>query len=175
MRLFIALILFASHVVAQETAPDLTLPDRDGNTQRLSAYRGKLVVLNFWATWCGPCKDEMPMLARLAKDHQKNGVEVIAVSLDDAEGKKKVPKFIKEAKMKKLPVWLDATTDHLDLFKVGPALPATVFIDRDGRIIRRVLGQLHPNDLHPTIEWMLSDRSAPAPPALTNNVDKKAD
>jgi thiol-disulfide isomerase/thioredoxin len=174
MRLALALlVLCTAPGYAQEIAPDLRLPDRDGREQSLQAHRGKIVVLNFWATWCVPCKDEMPMLVRLAKDHKKNGVAVIAVSLDDTEGKKNIPHFVRQSKMKKLPIWVDATPDHLDVFKVGPALPATVFIDRDGKIIRRVLGQLQKDDLLPTIEWMLSDRSASPPPALTNNLGKK--
>jgi len=112
---------------------DLSLKDLAGIDQRLSSYKGRIVVLNFWATWCVPCKQEMPDLAAIQNEYAALGVQVIGAAADQISDRAKVLQFIKEAKIN-FPVWLGATTEDLKRFGVGPGLPATVVIDREGKV-----------------------------------------
>src|SRR6185503_11360954 len=112
---------------------DLSLKDLAGIDQRLSSYKGRIVVLNFWATWCVPCKQEMPDLAAIQNEYAALGVQVIGAAADQISDRAKVLQFIREAKIN-FPVWLGATTADLGRFGVGPGLPATVVIGRDGKI-----------------------------------------
>ena len=116
------------------TAVDISLKDLAGIDQALSSYRGRLVVLNFWATWCIPCRREMPDLAAIQNAYAPFGVQVIGASADQLTDRPKVVQFIREAKVN-FPVWLGATTADMQKFGVGPGLPATVIINRDGKIV----------------------------------------
>lgn len=116
------------------TVVDLSLKDLAGIDQPLSSYRGRLVVLNFWATWCVPCRREMPDLAAIQNAYAPFGVQVIGASADQLTDRPKVVQFIREAKVN-FPVWLGATTADMQKFGVGPGLPATVIINRDGKIV----------------------------------------
>ena len=113
---------------------ELSLKDLAGIVQPLSAYRGRIVILNFWATWCIPCKVEMPDLAAIQNEYAAFGVQVVGASADQVADRAKVLAFIKRSKIN-FPVWLGATTDDMKRFGVGPGLPATVVIDRDGKIV----------------------------------------
>ena len=112
---------------------DLSLKDLGGVDQRLSAYKGRIVILNFWATWCVPCKQEMPDLAAIQNEYAAMGVQVIGATADQISDRAKVLQFIKQAKIN-FPIWLGATTEDLKRFGVGPGLPATVVVGRDGKI-----------------------------------------
>lgn len=113
---------------------ELSLRDLAGIDQRLSAFRGRIVVLNFWATWCIPCKQEMPDLAAIQNEYAAFGVQVVGAAADEMADRAKVLEFIKQTKIN-FPVWLGATTDEMKRFGVGPGLPATVVIGRDGRVV----------------------------------------
>lgn len=112
---------------------DLSLKDLSGVEQHLSSYRGRIVVLNFWATWCVPCKQEMPDLAAVQNEYASFGVQVVGAAADQMGDRAKVVQFIKQAKLN-FPIWLGVTTADMQRFGVGPGLPATVVIGRDGRI-----------------------------------------
>ena len=112
---------------------DLNLKDLAGIDQRLSSFKGRIVILNFWATWCVPCKQEMPDLAAIQNEYAALGVQVIGAAADQIGDRPKLLQFIKEAKIN-FPIWLGATTDDLKRFGVGPGLPATVVIGRDGKV-----------------------------------------
>jgi len=112
---------------------ELSLKDLTGIDQRLSAYRGRIVVLNFWATWCVPCKQEMPDLAAIQNEYAAFGVQVVGASADQLADRAKVLEFIKQTKIN-FPVWMGATTEDMKRFGVGPGLPATVVIGRDGLV-----------------------------------------
>src|SRR4030088_1788114 len=86
---------------------DLALKDMNGQRARLRDLRGKVVVLNFWATWCGPCKAELPMLVQAATDYGSRGVTFVAASLDDEKTKQLVPAFVNMHQIS-FPVWLGA-------------------------------------------------------------------
>ena len=116
------------------TQPDLALKDLFGVEQKLSAYRGKVVILNFWATWCTPCRKEMPDLAAIQNQYAALGVQVVGAAADGLADRQKVVTFIKETGIN-FPVWLGATTEEMKQFGLGPALPGTVVIGRDGKLL----------------------------------------
>jgi thiol-disulfide isomerase/thioredoxin len=124
----------APQTAALGTDPELTLEDLFGVEQKLSAYHGKIVVLNFWATWCIPCRKEMPDLAAIQNDYAALGVQVIGAGADTLADRSKVLQFVKETRIN-FPVWLGATTDDMKRFGLGPALPGTAIIGRDGKIV----------------------------------------
>ena len=149
---------------------DLSLKDMNGQKVRLRDLRGKPVVLNFWATWCGPCKAELPMLVDAAKDYGSRGVVFVAVSLDDEKTKQLVPAFV-NAQQIRFPVWLGATGDELAKLGLGEALPATAFLDQDGHIFSRILGQLRQEDLTERLDWLTGDKTGTPPNALVKHLE----
>jgi thiol-disulfide isomerase/thioredoxin len=148
---------------------DLTLRDANGRKVRLRDLRGKPVVLNFWATWCGPCNAEMPMLVDMEKQYAARGVLFIAASLDDTKTAARIPAFLAEYKVG-FPVWYGATGDDLDQLKLGGAVPATAFLDADGRVVARILGQARPEEVKQRLDWLTGDPSAPAPEPLVRHL-----
>ena len=172
MRLMGA-ILLASALAFGGDLPkaNLTLKDSAGRKVRLSDLRGKPVVLNFWATWCGPCKAEMPMLVDLEKQYAARGVVFIGASLDDAKTRDRIPAFLSEHKIG-FPVWYGATGDDLDQLKLGDAVPATAFVDAEGRIVARILGQARLEEVKERLEWLTGARTEPAPLALVKHLEK---
>ena len=154
----------------RKAAPaDLNLVDVDGKKVHLKDYRGKVVVLNFWATWCVPCRDEMPMFVEVEKQWSTKGVIFIAASLDDKKSVKAVPAFVQKYKID-FPVWTGTTGDDLDHLKMGDAVPDTAFLDEDGLIVARVQGEIKKAELIERLEWLTSDRKGPAPQALIRNL-----
>lgn len=113
--------------------------DLGSTRQSLDALRGRVVVLNFWATWCKPCVEELPILQAVQNDYGALGVQVVGIAADDAASREHVLEFARRAKIG-FPVWLGATAEDMAAFGVGPALPATVVLDRSGRVVHRVSG-----------------------------------
>jgi thiol-disulfide isomerase/thioredoxin len=134
---------------------ELVLQDPFGAEQRLSAFKGRIVVLNFWATYCVPCRKEMPDLAAIQNEYAALGVQVIGASADDVEDRAKVLQFVKETKVN-FPVWLGATPTDMMRFGLGAALPGTVIIGRDGRIVKVISGVVNQADLKKQIDAMLA-------------------
>jgi thiol-disulfide isomerase/thioredoxin len=132
----------------------LALKDLTGADQSLAGYRGRVVVLNFWATWCEPCKKEMPDLSAIQNDYAALGVQVIGAAGDEAADGAKVLKFIREFKVN-FPVWVGTKTEDMERFGVGTVLPATVIVDRDGKIAWREIGIIKPADLRKKLDSML--------------------
>ncbi|HXJ37511.1 MAG TPA: TlpA disulfide reductase family protein [Candidatus Eisenbacteria bacterium] len=118
-------------------APDFALPDLAGQAIRLSAYRGQVVLVNLWATWCPPCREEMPSMERLYQRLKDRGFVLLAVSQDegDVEG---VKKFAKEMKIT-FPVLVDPQGDVGRNYGVW-GYPESFLLDRSGRIVERVIG-----------------------------------
>jgi len=122
---------------AGQMAPDFALESLDGKTVHLSEFRGKAVLLNFWATWCQPCKIEMPWFEQLQKQSGPEGLQVIGVAMDDA-GKEDIAKFAKNLRID-YPILIGREN-------VGEAyggvqfLPATFYVDRDGKVVDKVFG-----------------------------------
>ena len=118
---------------------ELKLKDLFGAEQSLSQYKGRIVVLNFWATYCVPCREEMPDLAAIQNEYAALGVQVIGASTDEPQTAPKVLQFIKETKVN-FPVWIGATAADMSRFGLGEALPGTVVIDKTGKIIKVISG-----------------------------------
>ena len=148
---------------------DLSLKNLNGQRVRLRDYRGKPVVVNFWATWCGPCKAELPLLVEAEKNYGPRGIVFITVSLDDQKTRKLVAPFLAEHNLT-LPVWMGASLYEMEKFGLGEALPATAFIDADGYIVARVLGQIRQDELRDRIEWMAGIHLGPAPDPLVRHL-----
>jgi thiol-disulfide isomerase/thioredoxin len=117
-------------------ASDFTLDALQGGRVSLSSYRGKLVFLNFWATWCPPCRSEMPSMQALYEKLQARGFVIVAVDL--AEGKQVVAEYIKSNKLT-FPVLLDATGEVGGTYG-AQSIPTTYIIDREGRVLGRGIG-----------------------------------
>lgn len=120
-------------------APDFDLKVIDGNgkTMRLSSLRGKAVVVDFWATYCGPCKIEMPWFVELQKKYGPEGLQIVGVAEDDA-GEKTISEFTHKMGIN-YPILL-GTEKVADLYGGLDGLPTTFFLDRSGRVIDRQLG-----------------------------------
>ena len=140
---------------------DLALKDLSGVEQSLQNLRGRIVVLNFWATYCIPCRKEMPDLAAVQNEFAPLGVQVIGVSTDDIDDRKKVLEFIKETKVN-FPIWIGGSTEHMMKFGLGTALPGTVVIDREGKIAKIISGVVNPAALRKEIESLLAATKAQA-------------
>jgi thiol-disulfide isomerase/thioredoxin len=149
----------AANVLGQEAA--LTLKDLFGAQASLSHYKGRIVILNFWATYCVPCRKEMPDLAAIQNEYAALGVQVIGASADEAEDRAKVLQFIKETKIN-FPIWLGATTADMMRLGLGAALPGTVIIGRDGRVVKVISGIVSQSDLKKQIDTMLASAEATA-------------
>jgi thiol-disulfide isomerase/thioredoxin len=143
-----------ANVVGSEI--ELALKDPFGTEQRLSALKGRIVVLNFWATYCVPCRKEMPDLAAIQNEYAALGVQVVGASADGAEDRAKVLQFVKETKIN-FPVWTGATTADMLRFGLGAALPGTVIIGRDGRVAKVISGVVKQADLKKQIDALLAD------------------
>jgi cytochrome c biogenesis protein CcmG, thiol:disulfide interchange protein DsbE len=150
---------------AQQAAPVLKLHDLKGAQHSLQDYRGKPVLLNFWATWCVPCAAEMPLLNEMQKQYQGK-VLFIAASIDDEDMKPQVETFIKKHQGEALTVMMGATLDTLDDFGVNQGMPGTVFIDAEGKIVDRITGALKRPELEQQLRKLAggpSPTSAPVP------------
>jgi peroxiredoxin len=115
-----------------------TLKDMDGKDVALSSYAGRPIVINLWATWCGPCRLEMPQLVDLYTTHKDRGLVILGISIDDSP--EKIRPFAEEFKV---PYPLLVGRDHPDLLRAlgydGP-VPISIFIRRDGTVAERVIG-----------------------------------
>lgn len=146
-RTFLVFVLAFSAIAAPAPKPaELDLTDLNGKQVHLRDYRGKTVVVNFWATWCGPCKAEMPMIVEAEKKFKAQGIVFIAASLDDERDQKAIPAFVEKNKIT-FPVWKGVSDNDVVRLDLGEAIPATLFIGKDGAVYSRVKGELKPGDL----------------------------
>ncbi len=118
-------------------APDFTLRDLNNKSVKLSDYRGKVVFVNFWATWCPPCRREIPAFIDLIKKYGKDGFVVLGIAVDSREFAK-VPGFVEQMGMN-YPVLLDETGVS-NLYGGIRSIPTTFVVNRDGRVVYRVVG-----------------------------------
>jgi thiol-disulfide isomerase/thioredoxin len=131
----------------------------------LDPYRGKVLVLNFWASWCAPCRKEMPLLVRMQTEYGPRGVQVLGPSIDEAEDRESAAEFARKVRVN-YPVRYGHTTEDMKPLGLATAIPATAIFDRDGRRMFRIIGEVHEEALRPRLEWLLGDRTAAAPPEL---------
>ena len=137
---------------ANTLAPGFVLPQLGGGTLRLIDYRGRVVLLNFWATWCPPCRAEIPDLNRLQDELGPKGLEVIGVSLDE-EGFDAVRPFAETHEVT-YPLVVDDGAVAAQYGSIQ-GLPTTLVIDRNGRIVRRVIGLFPVDEMQPLLEELL--------------------
>jgi len=126
---FAATSLASSGLVGKE-APDFALKSTTGDNLRLSEYRGDVVMLNFWATWCGPCRQEMPLLDDLYNRYERVGFTLLGVNIDDDS--QRAIDMMRELGVN-FPVLFDARKDVSKLYDVN-AMPVTVILDREGNV-----------------------------------------
>jgi thiol-disulfide isomerase/thioredoxin len=154
------------------TAPDLKLKDLQGQAQRLSALRGHIVVVNFWATWCGPCQEELPRLSRLAEEWAGKDVRFVAVSIDDRKNQEKIGPVLERlhvAPRANFDIWIRSNTGALASFGLGEIVPGTAVVARDGKIVARVMGEAREKEVRSAVEWLLNNRAGNPPPELVKN------
>lgn len=140
-------------------APDFTLTDQNGNTHTLSDYRGKVVFLNFWATWCPPCKAEMPDIEKLYQDTGKNSGDVVVLGVANPTTSEKKNSDVTATEVKAFlsasgytfPVVMDTTSDLLKAYLIS-AFPSTFIIDKNGDISAFVPGALSSEKMHELID-----------------------
>jgi peroxiredoxin len=120
----------ASSGLAGRPAPDFALKSSSGENLRLSEYRGDVVMINFWATWCGPCRQEMPLLDELYSRYQRVGFNLLGVNIDDDSGRAMA--MINELGVS-FPVLFDARKEVSKMYNVD-AMPVTVIVDREGNV-----------------------------------------
>lgn len=125
-------------VMEGSVAPDFILQDLNGNTIQLSDYRGQGVFLNFWGTWCPPCKEEMPYIENQYQQYKDQGVTVIAVDVDESE--LAVRNFV-EAYGLTFPVPIDKGSEVTGTYGIGP-LPTTLLVDKDGIVVKKITGRM---------------------------------
>ena len=136
----------------RKTAPDFTLKDAEGQSVKLSDYRGKVVLLNFWATWCGPCQLEIPWFIDFQKQYKSQGLEVIGVSMDD-DGWAAIKPFVASHKVNyRILLGNDSVTQ---LYGGIDSLPTTFLIDRSGRIAKVHVGLAGRNEYLDEIKSLL--------------------
>lgn len=141
----------------RQIAPDFTLKDATGRTVRLSDYRGKVVVLNFWATWCGPCKIEIPWFMEFEQKHKDQGFAVLGVAMDD-DGWDAVKPFLESQRINYRVVM--GTPEIGELYGGVESLPTTFMIDREGRIAQVHVGLVGKREYQDDIDRLLGGAGA---------------
>ena len=146
---------------AGQIAPDFELSDFDGNRHRLSDFRGKPVYLNFWATWCIPCRAELPDIYRL---HEEYGDDLIVIEVNKAEDEAKAEEFFDTLGRLDGGEGVSFTVDGIDptaavtdRYTTIPGLPISVFIDERGVVSKLFNGQMRYDDMKAAVEAMISD------------------
>jgi peroxiredoxin len=145
-------ILESREVKPSKKAPDFTLKDAKGERLRLSDYKGKVVLLNFWATWCVPCRTEIPWFVDFEKEFQSRGFTVLGVSMDE-DGWKAINPYVAEHKIN-YPIVL-ANEEVNELYGGIEALPTTMLIGRDGKVAFLHAGLVSRKDYEEEIRQLL--------------------
>ena len=173
MMIAAVLMLSTAGAAMGASLPRLKVKDLEGHKETLKSYEGqaKIIVLNFWATWCGPCNEEMPMLVKEQAKYKSRGLQVIGVSLDKRGDEGKVRAFVAKYAID-FPIWVGGTGDDVSRWKLGPAVPATAFI-QDGKVVGRVWGEMRQPSFEHRIEWLLGNHEGAPPKAVENNLNVK--
>ncbi len=158
--------LFAFSSAQAKRAPNFDAKDLSGQSQKLSRLRGQIVVLSFWATWCGPCQEELPRLSRLSQQYAAKPVQFVAASIDDPKDRPKIQPFLAKNNIA-LNVWVGPDSGVLQDFGLGEIVPGTVIIDEHGDIVGRIMGEARDEDVRSRVDWLLNGRHEPAPEAMT--------
>ncbi len=147
----------APRLTQSSVAPDFSLEALDGKSLRLSDFRGKAVLLNFWATWCGPCKIEMPWFVDLQKEYGSQGLQIVGVAMDDAS-KEDISKFAKDMGVN-YPILIGKESVG-DQYGGVPALPESFLISRDGKIVDKIIGLRGKAEIEDAVKKALDTQAA---------------
>jgi peroxiredoxin len=153
--IYLAVILMMATMTqgqSAQKAPALSLRDIQGRSFRLSDYKGKVVLLNFWATWCPPCRAEMPDMVKMQHEYKSRGLQVIGITYPP-ETVREVRRFTRKLRIN-YPVAL-GTKETKGLFDQSETLPLTIVIDREGNIRERIEGILLPEEFEQKIKPLL--------------------
>ena len=153
--LLLTLALLQGQVPQESTTPTLALKDLRGRTVRLESFRGKVVLLNFWATWCPPCRAEVPDLIALQKEHGAKGLQVVGVTCPPYT-RAEVAKFVKDQKIT-YPILLGKEGLASQLTGTD-VLPTTLVLDREGRVHAKIEGILTPEEVAERILPLLGSK-----------------
>lgn len=134
-------------------ASDFTLDKLGGGKLRLADYKGKPVVLNFWATWCTPCRTETPWFVDLQKQHKADELQVIGITMDEADNPA-LPKFVQKMAID-YPIAI-GTNEVAEAYRANMSLPVTVLISRDGKIAKTIKGIASKDALEKEVEKILA-------------------
>jgi thiol-disulfide isomerase/thioredoxin len=143
--------------------PNLKFHDLTHQDHRLNDLHGSITVISFWATWCTPCREELPRLSLLSQQYAAQGVRFIAISVDNPKDFAKIQPFLDQQHVS-LNVWTGADLGTLDRLGLGDVVPATIVLDPDGEIIGRISGEARDPDVTTYLDWLLHHRQGPAPP-----------
>jgi peroxiredoxin len=135
------------------TAPEFELADLSGKRVRLSDFKGKVVILDFWATWCGPCREEIPDFVKLQEKYRAQGLAIVGLSLDD-DGEKAVRPFAEKHGVNY--TMLLANTELADRYGGVLGIPTTFVLDRQGRIVKKFIGMMEPRTFEEAIQPLLA-------------------
>jgi len=124
-------------IKGNKALPSLSLEDLNGKKVDLKSFKGKVIFLNFWATWCGPCKEEMPSMETLYRQFKDRNFVFLTISVD-YEGSKPVREFIEKSRYT-FPVLVDQKSETLDIFEVT-GIPTTFVIDKQGKMLGKAIG-----------------------------------
>jgi thiol-disulfide isomerase/thioredoxin len=137
-----------------QLAPPFTLNNLRGGKARLSDYKGKVVMINLWATWCAPCRAEMPELVKLQKEYKARGLQILGVTYPD-ESRTAVKRIARRYKLN-YPV-IFGTHELLESYQIGEIMPVTVVVDGAGNIRARILGILDIQEFKEKVEPLLTN------------------
>lgn len=166
MALLVVGALLTPGRASAEPASDFTLRDINGQSVSLSEQRGNVVIMSFWATWCGPCKEEMPHLQKMYGELKDKGLTVLSIATDDARSASRVKPFIKKNGYS-FTVLLDRDSTVIGTYNPPKTLPYTVVVDQKGEVVKRHSGY-NPGDeeeLRHLVDSLLAGDAAGAPPA----------
>jgi cytochrome c biogenesis protein CcmG, thiol:disulfide interchange protein DsbE len=134
--------------------PELVMTQLDGVSWRMTEHRGQVVLVNYWATWCGPCREEMPGLVRLSGELGSKGLAIVGVATDDG-GEERVRRFVEELRVN-YPIVMAGGLSQME-FGLG-GLPVTVLVDRQGRVAKTYAGAVRERDFRVDVETLLAER-----------------
>ncbi len=160
------LMLVPALPAAARRLPDPTFKTLSGEPRKLSGLRGNIVVVNFWATWCGPCQEELPRLEKLAQSYAGKPVRFVFLSIDEPKDRAKIAPTLARLHLS-LESWTNASTDTLEDFGLGNIVPGTVVVDEQGEAVARVMGEARETDVRTAVDWLLGGKTGPAPAPLT--------
>jgi thiol-disulfide isomerase/thioredoxin len=165
-----ALLLFALSpgIRAERPVPATNFKALDGSNHSLAELNGHVAVVNFWATWCGPCREEMPRLQKLADVYTAKGVTFVAIALDAADTQPKIASLVAKRDFR-IPVWQGATAETLTQLDLGILVPATLILDERGTVIGRIEGEASEKDIRSRLDWLLNGRQGKQPKVLQKN------